>query len=94
MNLHRVYIETTIVSYLTAWRSPQLIMAAHQETTRQWWDEERRHFELYVSEAVVEEAAAGDTEAAKRRLDAIRGIPELEITAEVRDLAKRLIAFG
>jgi len=44
MNLHRVYIETTIVSYLTAWRSPQLIMAAHQETTRQWWDEERRHF--------------------------------------------------
>jgi len=49
---------------------------------------------LYVSEAVVEEAAAGDTEAAKRRLDAVRGIPELEITAEVRDLAKRLIAFG
>ena len=56
-----VYIETTIISYLTAWRSPQLIMAAHQEATRSWWDDERRHFDLFVSEAVIQEASAGDS---------------------------------
>ena len=90
----RVYIETTIFSYLTAWRSPQLVMAAHQEATRQWWDDERHHFDLFVSEAVIEEAAAGDPEAAQRRLDAIEGTPELQITNEVRDLAKSLIEHG
>lgn len=90
----RVYIETTIVSYLTAWRSPQLIMAAHQEATRQWWDDERQHFDLYVSEAVIEEVSAGDAEAAGRRLDAIKGIAELKITDEARDLAKALIEHG
>ena len=94
MSLLRVYVETTVISYLTAWRSPQLVMAAHQEMTRQWWDDERHHFELYVSEAVIEEAAAGDREAAQRRLDAIRGIAELQITDEVRDLAKALIEYG
>ena len=90
----RVYIETTIFSYLTAWRSPQLVMAAHQETTRQWWDDERHHFDLFVSEAVIEEATAGDPEAAQRRLDVIQGIPELQISNEVRDLAKALIEQG
>ena len=90
----RVYIETTIISYLTAWRSPQLVMAAHQEATRQWWDEERHHFDLFVSEAVIQEASAGDAEAAQGRLDAIKGFAELKITNEVRDLAKVLIDKG
>jgi len=93
MNL-RVYIETTIISYLTAWRSPQLVMAAHQEATRQWWDDERHHFDLYISEVVIEEASAGDAEAAQRRLDALQGIAELKITNDVRDLAKALIEHG
>ena len=44
----KVYIETTIPSYLTAWRSPDLVMAANQETTKEWWDN-RNQFELYVS---------------------------------------------
>ena len=41
----KVYIETTIISYLTAWRSPQLVMAANQEATRIWWDEKRDRFD-------------------------------------------------
>jgi len=90
----RVYIETTIVSYLTAWRSPQLVMAAHQEATREWWDDQRRHFELFVSEAVLEEASAGDPDAAKKRLAAIQNFPELRITNEVRDLARALLKDG
>ncbi len=90
----RVYIETTVISYLTAWRSPQLVMAGHQEATRQWWDDERGHFDLFVSEAVLEEVSAGDPEAAQKRLAAIQGIPELQITNEVRDLAKALLKQG
>ncbi|HUT13831.1 MAG TPA: type II toxin-antitoxin system VapC family toxin [Thermoguttaceae bacterium] len=88
----KVYIETTVVSYLSAWRSPELVMAAQQEATRNWWDEQRERFDLYVSEAVIVEASAGDVGAAKRRLEVVEGIPELEITDEARDLAKRLVA--
>jgi len=51
-----VYIETTIPSYLTAWRSPELVMAANQEATRKWWDESRIRFELFISELVIGEA--------------------------------------
>ena len=86
-----VYIETTIISYLTAWRSPQLVMAAHQETTRSWWDDERHNFDFYVSEAVIQEASAGDPAAAQRRLAAIQELSELPITEDARQLAKELI---
>ncbi|MFQ5605939.1 MAG: type II toxin-antitoxin system VapC family toxin [bacterium] len=87
----KVYLETTIISYLTAWRSPQLIMAAHQEATRYWWDEQKGKFEVLISEAVIEEASAGDADAAQRRLEVLKDIPELDITNDARDLAKELI---
>ncbi len=67
-------------------------MAAHQEVTRTWWDEERDGYDLFISEAVIQEASAGDKDAASRRLDVLKDMPELEITDEVRDLAKGLIA--
>ena len=89
-----VYLETSIISYLTAWRSPRLITAAHQESTRNWWDVEREHFDLFVSEAVVQEASACDPDAAKRRLEAIKRLPELKITDEARELAKILFIRG
>lgn len=90
----RVYIETTIISYLTAWPSPQLIMAAHQEVTRNWWDNERHRFDLFVSEPVIQEASAGDVEAADRRIEAVKGISQLQITNEAGELAKALIRKG
>ena len=87
-----VYLETTIVSYLTSWRSPQLIMAAHQEATRAWWDEHKSSFDVFVSEAVLQEASAGDEEAAQRRLEMLSEIPELKIGDQARELAKELLA--
>ena len=87
----KVYIETTIISYLTAWRSPKLVMAANQETTRNWWDDERQYFDLFISEAVIQEASAGDLDAARRRLEVIQELSELPITDEARLLAKALI---
>ena len=85
-----VYIETSIPSYLTALRSPDLVMAANQETTKEWW-ESREQFELYVSALVIYEAKAGDPGAAKRRLEQLENIPEIDITEEVENFAGILL---
>ena len=87
-----VYLETTIPSYLTAWRSPELVMAANQEATRNWWEVARPRFDLFISEIVVQEANGGDPEAAKRRVTAIEGLPELAVSEEAELLATRLLA--
>ncbi len=87
-----VYIETTIVSYLTAWLSRDLIRAAHQQLTQEWWETRRFDFELVVSEAVLNEAGAGDSSAAIERLEVLRGIRLLEINDAAALLAERLVA--
>ena len=87
----RVYLETTIVSYLTARPSRDLILAARQEVTRQWWEERRGHFEIYVSQAVLDEAGRGDPEAANRRLELLRGVPRLLVTEQAVGLARDLV---
>ena len=89
----KVYIETTIVSYLVASRSQDLIQSAHQEITRQWWAE-RTRFDLFVSRVVVAEARRGDIRAAARRLAALRGIPRLASGREVLRLADSLLRGG
>ena len=70
----RVYLETTIVSYLTARPSRDLILAAHQEVTRQWWEGQREQFRLYVSQFVLDEAGDGDPAAAAVRLELLKGL--------------------
>ena len=85
------YLETTIPSYLTAWRSPDLSMAAKQQATRQWWDERRTLFDLFISDAVLLEASGGDPEAARRRLEALDGIPVLSVKPESDEIAIMLI---
>jgi hypothetical protein len=62
----RVYVETTVVSYLASRPSRDLRLAAHQQLTLEWWDRRRASFELFVSQLVVEEAGAGDSAAAAR----------------------------
>ncbi len=63
-----VYIETTIVSYLTAWPSRDVVRLAQQQVTRDWWDRQRTHFDLFVSQLVVRESGRGDAAAAAERL--------------------------
>ena len=87
----RVYIETSIPSYLTARRSRDLIATANQELTQEWWETRKDDFYLVISEFVLREASAGDPIAASNRLAAISGIPELNITDEVGLLARILI---
>lgn len=90
----KVYLETTIASYLTARTSRDLIVAAHQELTFEWWDQHRHSFDLFVSGLVLEEAASGDPEMAARRLAELRGIPVLGLDEEARALAKRFLESG
>src|SRR5436305_11842976 len=85
-----VYIETTIPSYLTAWPSRDLVRAAHQQITREWWAR-RGGFELYASRLVVQECQAGDPQAAADRLAALVGVPLLEQTPEAASLAEALL---
>jgi predicted nucleic acid-binding protein len=90
--LPSIYVETTVVSYLTARPSRNLRVAAHQEITADWWLRRRPHFDLYVSVLVVEEAAAGDADAAERRLALLKGVSRLEVTEVASVLAARLVA--
>jgi predicted nucleic acid-binding protein len=85
-----VYVETTIPSYLTAWASRDLVRAAHQQITREWWAR-REGFELYTSRLVVQECQAGDPQAAADRLAALTGIPLLEQATDVAELAEALL---
>lgn len=88
--MQSVYIETTIPSYLTAWPAKNLIAAAHQAITRDWWELRRHDFQLYTSQLVIVEASAGDSIAAQLRLDALKGIPLVSSTESVEWIASEL----
>lgn len=87
----KVYLETTIPSYLTALPSRDLVRAAHQQTTREWWEQCRGDYELFVSQLVVRECQGGDPDAAARRLDAIGDLSLLAQTMEAVTLAQRVL---
>jgi hypothetical protein len=86
-----VYLETTIPSYLTAWPSRDLRRVAHQQSTKEWWEFRRGDFELFVSQVVLDECAAGDAAAAASRLEAIRDIALLEASPEAAALTQSLL---
>jgi len=90
----KVYIETTIPSYLVARPSRDLLIAAHQQLTRDWWELRRPAFDLYVSEPVLEEAGAGDATLARRRLELLADIRLLALTEGILKLAENLVAEG
>jgi hypothetical protein len=86
----KVYLETTIVSYLTAEPTRDVVHTAHQQLTREWWNR-RGRFNLFVSQIVITEAGGGNAEAASRRLAALEGIPSLAVTGEAADLAAQFV---
>lgn len=85
-----VYIETTIVSYLVARPSRDILVAAHQQATHEWWDEHRQRYRLVVSPVVAREAAAGDPDAAERRAALLGGIEVLSAEAAIDLVARRI----
>ena len=86
-----VYIETSLVSYLTARPSRDLLVAAHQQRTVAWWDEHRTRYELFTSQVVLAEARAGAPEAAQRRLAVLERLPLLDVADTAIALAAWLV---
>ncbi len=91
MEKKTVYLETSVVSYLTNRPSRDLIAAGHQLSTRGWWDNERQGYDLYVSELVIAEASRGHKEAAQKRLALLDGISLLRVSEEVAAFAQALV---
>ncbi|MFA7241683.1 MAG: type II toxin-antitoxin system VapC family toxin [Sulfuricellaceae bacterium] len=87
----KVYLETSVISYLTALPSNDLRATANQSSTLEWWQTQRQKFELLISAFVIAEAGLGNPEAARRRLAAIADLVELEANESVRTLGKALI---
>lgn len=90
----KVYIETSVISYLTARPSGDSIKSACQQITRLWWDAGRTPVLAFISPYVVEEASAGDPLAASERIEALRAIPVLPLAPEILELAEFLLLGG
>lgn len=87
----KVYVETSVISYLTSRQNNDLRAMANQTATIEWWETQSQNFDLVISEFVIAEASLGNPDAAKRRLAVANGIMELEVTENTRKLAEHLI---
>jgi hypothetical protein len=90
----RVYIETSVIGYLTARPSRELLVAAHQQVTHQWWKEVRPRCRLIASDLVLQEAGGGDDEAATARLQVLEQLELVTTTEEAATLAEQLVESG
>ena len=90
----RVYVETSVFSYLTARPTRDVVAAARQTLTREWWADAADRYELLVSQLVRSEAASGDVEAAESRLQVIDGLASIEVSDAAEALAQALVGGG
>jgi hypothetical protein len=89
--IETVYIETSILGYLTARPSRDIIVAANIEITREWWNTRRSDFQLYSSQAVVKETSQGDVAIASQRLEILADLSLLDLNQAVLDLAEKFL---
>lgn len=92
--MESIYLEASLISYLVSRPSRDLLVAAHQQTTHEWWTVRLQEFECYVSQVVIDEASAGDPEEAKKRIDIVNTFPVLEVTEEAELLTRAILAGG
>lgn len=87
----RLYLETTVVSYLTARPSRDIMIAGHQDATREVWPQLSGKYETYISALVLQEGGKGDSNQARLRLASVEDFPVLDIDEEARSLAEKII---
>lgn len=87
----KVYIETSVVSYLFANPSRDLIIAGKQQITWEWWHTKRSKYKSYISELVLREAQGGDPQQALKRIEVITRIPILKFDEKIVDIASMLM---
>lgn len=90
----RIYIESTIPSYVVARPARDLLQAARQQLTRDWWDLKRKQHELFTSQVVLDEITDGEAAMARQRLKLMRGIPLLEPTVAANELGREILHSG
>ena len=90
----RIYIESTIPSYLVARPARDLLQAARQQLTKDWWELKRRNHELYTSQVVLDEIAFGEPAMAQLRLETLQAVPLLPVTDEIKELARKVQHSG
>ena len=90
----KIYLKTTIISYLAARPSKDLITAAHQQVTRDWWQNRRRDFDLFSSQLVIQESSAGDAAVAQTRLQLLSDISLVQVSVDCVSLARALVEKG
>ena len=88
------YIETSVVSYLTARPSRDVVVAAYQEVTREWWRDAPDRFHLVASELVVTESGAGDADAARARLKVLESVTLVNVSQNAEELTRHLLDRG
>ena len=92
--MESVYLETTIFSYLVARPSRDVVVAGHQQTTADWWARRRGDFVCVISDFLVTEISRGDAAPSGARLRLTEGLPRLQSTPEVTQLASRFVTAG
>lgn len=90
----RIYIESTIPSYVVARPARDLLQAARQQLTRDWWDLPREKHELFTSQIVLDEIAFGEKVMAQLRLELLQGVPLLQVTDTVKEFARQVLSSG
>jgi len=91
MTKQKVYLESTVISFYANRRSKDLIVAAYQEITVDWWESELHKYQPYISQFVIEEISRGNQQAARNRINAIKNFPLLDLHDDVYYLAKRYL---
>jgi hypothetical protein len=92
--MESVYLETSFISYLVARPSRDLLVAAHQQVTQDWWASRRSEFDCLVSLVVIDEASAGDPGEVQKRLQILGALCALEITEDATALTEAILAGG
>lgn len=87
----RVYVETSVISYLAARPSRDVGTLYKQQITQDFW-RTRSKCELFASDAVIREASAGNKSQANARLDFLRMAQLVQTTDIVQHTALALIA--
>jgi hypothetical protein len=90
----RVYIESIIPSYVVARPARDLLQAARQQTSRDWWELQRHQHELFTSQIVLDEISAGESEMASQRLAVLADIPVLLAIEEAENLGAQILDSG
>jgi len=92
--MESVYLETTFISYLVARPSRDLLVAAHQQASQDWWSNRRNEFECFISQVVLDEASVGDSAEVEKRQTVMSALPVLAITEDAEVLTRTILSSG